>query len=159
LAFSARGTEAGMPGNLSPQGSDEPAEPSPEERHATFEVPTGLAAPRTARLLVGDILELWDCNDHNDVAALLTSELVTNVVRHARTDVRLELSLRESILRVAASDDDPTLPELKSVTVDSVGGRGLQLIDALADQWGVVPHQGGKTIWFDVAVSCREPGA
>jgi anti-sigma regulatory factor (Ser/Thr protein kinase) len=127
----------------------------PPTLQAVFEIPPGSAAPRTARQLLDDLMQLWDCDDPAHVAALLTSELVTNVVRHARTDLRLEVSLRESILRVAATDDDPTLPALKSVGPDAESGRGLYLIDSLAHSWGVTPRAHGKTVWFDVVVVKR----
>jgi len=131
----------------------------PPDREAVFEIPPGAAAPRTARRLVDDVMRLWDCDDPAHVAALLTSELVTNVVRHARTDLLLEVSLRESILRVAASDDDPTLPHLRRVGTDALSGRGLFLIDTLAHAWGVLPREDGKTVWFDVVVSARSEGS
>jgi anti-sigma regulatory factor (Ser/Thr protein kinase) len=130
----------------------------PPDRQAIFEIPPGDAAPRTARRLLDDVMQLWDCDDPAHVAALLTSELVTNVVRHARTDLLLEVSLRESLLRIAATDDDPTLPELRRAGPDAVSGRGLYLIDTLAHAWGVVPRENGKTVWFDVVVISRSGG-
>jgi anti-sigma regulatory factor (Ser/Thr protein kinase) len=127
-------------------------------REAIFEIPPGSAAPRTARRLLDDVMQLWDCDDPAHVAALLTSELVTNVVRHARTDLLLEVTLQASILRVAASDDDPRLPELRRVGPDAESGRGLYLIDSLAHAWGVVPRENGKTVWFDIVVTSRSGG-
>jgi anti-sigma regulatory factor (Ser/Thr protein kinase) len=126
-----------------------------DSRAIFFEIPAGANAPRTARQLVDDVMVLWECDDIDDVAALLTSELVTNVVRHARTDLLLEVSLRSSLLRVAASDDDPTMPQLRQTDPDAESGRGLYLIDALAHQWGVEPRADGKTVWFDVPVTQR----
>jgi hypothetical protein len=90
-----------------------------DSRAIFFEIPAGANAPRTARQLVDDVMVLWECDDIDDVAALLTSELVTNVVRHARTDLLLEVSLRSSLLRVAASDDDPTTPQLRQTDPDA----------------------------------------
>jgi anti-sigma regulatory factor (Ser/Thr protein kinase) len=119
-------------------------------RAISFDIPAGSNAPKTARQLLSDVLALWDCDDVDDVAALLTSELVTNVVKHARTDLVLEVSLRSSILRVAATDDDPTLPERRTPDAEATTGRGLYLIEALAHEWGVEPRPGGKTVWFDV---------
>jgi anti-sigma regulatory factor (Ser/Thr protein kinase) len=152
-----------MDGPVMPAGepADEgrpPAQPSPLSRQAVFEIPPGSAAPRTARQLLDDLMQLWDCDDPAHVAALLTSELVTNVVRHARTDLLLEVSLQASILRVAASDDDPTLPALKRVGPGAESGRGLYLIDSLARSWGVTPRDDGKTVWFDVVVTKRSTG-
>jgi anti-sigma regulatory factor (Ser/Thr protein kinase) len=140
--------------------SEEPSEAACDEssaplREAIFEIPPGSAAPRTARQLLDDVMQLWDCDDSDDVAALLTSELVTNVVRHARTDLLLEVSLRACVLRIAATDHDPRLPQPRQPTADAENGRGLHLIETLARSWGVVARPGGKTVWFEIPVTPR----
>jgi anti-sigma regulatory factor (Ser/Thr protein kinase) len=146
---------SGTDGADSDQGS---TRSSPRDSRAIFfEIPAGANAPRTARQLLDDVMALWDCDDVNEVAALLTSELVTNVVRHARTDLLLEVSLRASLLRVAATDEDPTIPQLGPVrpSPTAESGRGLHLINTLAHRWGIESRGNGKTVWFDVVVRER----
>jgi anti-sigma regulatory factor (Ser/Thr protein kinase) len=83
-------------------------------------------------------------------AELLVSELVTNAVTHGRGVVRLVIECIDSSLSVTVSDDDPTTPRVKQAELMALGGRGLQMIDALASSWGVTPHSDGpgKDVWF-----------
>jgi anti-sigma regulatory factor (Ser/Thr protein kinase) len=79
---------------------------------------------------------------------LLTSEIVTNVVRHARTDAELWLDLREHTVVFACFDRDPTLPQRRQPGPTDENGRGLQLIETIASSWGVEPLPGkGKVVW------------
>jgi len=121
-------------------------------REAAFDIAPDPTAPAQARLLIDQIMKLWDCDDPADVAILLTSELVTNVVRHARSNLRLEVSLQAMTLRIAATDEIPALPQVRPMNTSSEGGRGLALIDSLAKRWGITPHERGKTVWFEVVV-------
>jgi two-component sensor histidine kinase len=88
------------------------------------------------------------------VALLLVSELVTNAVKHARTKaIELSLQLSGGILHVEVADDDPRRPLPVTPTVE--GGRGLYLIEALAQSHGDRPRQPppGKLVWFDLPCS------
>ena len=125
---------------------------STTSREAAFDIAPDPTAPAQARRLVDEMMKLWDCDDPDDVAILLTSELITNVVRHARTNLRLEVSLRAMTLRIAATDEIPAPPQLRPMDTDSEGGRGLALINSLAHQWGITPRERGKTVWFEVVV-------
>ena len=89
-------------------------------------------------------------DDALESAALLVSELVTNVVLHARTPLRLLVSARDGSLLVEVSDSSPDLP--RSTTLSTAGGRGLRLLDRLAERWGTRVHDEGtgKTVWFQV---------
>jgi hypothetical protein len=82
------------------------------------------AAPRQAREFVRAILDRWQLGAVADVACLLASELVTNVVRH----VGNPMSLRVELLT----------------------GRGLMLLDALAHTWGPRQGRGEKVVWFSL---------
>lgn len=91
-----------------------------------------------------------------ETAALLTSELVTNAFLHARSDVTLSVELQGASLRVSVDDDSPQRPVRRQPDLDSLGGRGMTLVDSLATAWGVVPHAGnGKTVWFELSPSAR----
>lgn len=82
---------------------------------------------------------------------LLVSELVTNAVRHGAGPLGLEVSDDVDRFRVDVSDRNPALPVLRSVDLWSEGGRGIMLVDELAEAWGVVEHPGdGKTVWFQL---------
>jgi anti-sigma regulatory factor (Ser/Thr protein kinase) len=89
-----------------------------------------------------------------EVAVLLTSELVSNAIMHARSPVTLTVTLDDDRLSVAVADDSATTPAPRDKTIPSAAsGRGLQIVDALATNWGVDPAAGGKTVWFELSLS------
>jgi anti-anti-sigma regulatory factor/anti-sigma regulatory factor (Ser/Thr protein kinase) len=110
-------------------------------------------APATARAFVRDVLGYWQLALPDttlvDRAVLVASELVTNAVVHARTDLRLRVELRGDLLHLAVRDGSPRL--LRLVTIpdpEAEGGRGLWLVEQLARAWGVNRHpDGGKVVW------------
>lgn len=84
-----------------------------------------------------------------EVAMLLVSELATNAVCHARSAFDVGLRRGSDLVRVEVSDAGPGDPVVRSPGPTDASGRGLQIVDRLADEWGVVHHQGhDKTIWF-----------
>jgi len=86
-------------------------------------------------------------SDASDVLLLLTSELVTNAVIHARTEVELALTATSDDVLVCVHDLD--LGRREQRTHERDGGRGLALVASLADAYGLLQHpQGGKTWWF-----------
>jgi Histidine kinase-like ATPase domain len=81
---------------------------------------------------------------------LMTSELVTNAVLHAKTDIEVQTTLIEDDrMRISVRDGSPVQPSIPSVTVNLAGdrGRGLALVEAMSRSWGVVPAQHGKIVW------------
>ena len=86
-----------------------------------------------------------------ETAVLLTSELVTNAVLHARTEIDLILTIRENLIRVEVWDHDSTEPEKHDPDDEDTSGRGLLLVEAMASAWGVRAHREGKCVWFEVA--------
>jgi anti-sigma regulatory factor (Ser/Thr protein kinase) len=101
-----------------------------------------------ARSFVRSALAAWRCDEPDDVAVLLTSELVTNAVRHAKTPCTVEVRLEDGELRVAVEDHDRTLPQKDEAPLSSLTGRGLLLVDSLARRWGAELINGGKVVWF-----------
>ncbi|MGA4845676.1 SpoIIE family protein phosphatase [Streptomyces sp. G5(2025)] len=90
-----------------------------------------------------------------DTAELLVSELVTNVVRHARSG-RLDLRLvRAGTLLCEVEDDDPALPTLLSAGPGDEYGRGLRVVSTLAKEWGTSRTDSGKTVWFELPLPRR----
>jgi DNA-binding NarL/FixJ family response regulator len=91
-----------------------------------------------------------------DTLVLLTSELVTNVVAHARTTCHLGVELFPDVVRVSVSDQSDSPVAVRSADADDESGRGLALVEMLSSNWGVVPRPNGKTVWFEVPR--RTPG-
>jgi anti-sigma regulatory factor (Ser/Thr protein kinase)/anti-anti-sigma regulatory factor len=113
-------------------------------------IPTAAA---TARVFVRDLLGYWQLALADttlvDRAVLLASELVTNAVVHARTELRLRVELRGELLHLAVRDGSPRLLRLVTIPdLEAEGGRGLWLVEQLARAWGVNRHpDGGKVVW------------
>jgi anti-sigma regulatory factor (Ser/Thr protein kinase) len=136
---------AGTPGDPPPEGADR-LEANPP---AAIEFEPTLEAVRAARDFVRAALTTWDLEDLSDVATLLTSELVTNAVLHAGSVLRLAASYQPPELTVEVRDASTAPPALgRSGDAERTGGRGLVLVDSLADRWGVRNHAGGKAVWF-----------
>ena len=113
----------------------------------------------TARCFVTSMLERWDCEDPDQIAPLLTSEIVANAVRHATGRVGLELFLHNGHngeeLRVQVRDGSPDTPVIRRSSPDRIGGHGLTIIEALARRWGVERYEDCKVVWFETPVSPR----
>lgn len=85
-----------------------------------------------------------------DATLLCASEVVTNGVLHARTAIVLGVTRGKGRLLVTVGDRSEAQPRRPEPDDDRTSGRGLQLIEALADAWGVHPQEVGKTVWFTV---------
>jgi anti-sigma regulatory factor (Ser/Thr protein kinase) len=119
-------------------------------------LPCDATSVGTARRLVrGQLAHLVDHapvdDEILDAASLSISELVTNAIVHARTDVAVRTAFDGGVLRVEVSDGNPALPTERRPKGVTGTGHGLQLIDAIATRWGVQPSTSGKTIWFELA--------
>lgn len=87
-----------------------------------------------------------------EVAILLTSELVTNVIVHARTPMLLSVDVEPSALRVAIADEVCREPVRRaSEGTPRLTGRGMHLVEELSSDWGVEPTPAGKTVWFELS--------
>ena len=109
-------------------------------------------AARNAREFISRVLGEWDLIGQREAVVLLVSEVVTNAVLHARSDVFLTVSDEGEIARVEVRDSSPVPPRLHRFAVESATGRGLRLLDQLALRWGADQADGelGKTVWFEV---------
>lgn len=104
-----------------------------------------------ARRFIADVL--WQRGFSNpgiENAVLLTSEAVTNAVVHAGTDVGLVVTADAFMARVEVHDGHPEPPVQLVLRPESPGGLGLNVIDALAEAWGVRQLDSGKCLWFEV---------
>lgn len=105
---------------------------------------------RLARRFVSERLAGWGAGHHVDSASLLVSELVANVALHAHTEINLKLRLAAGTLRMEVKDSSPRQPMLRHYAADASTGRGLALVVALAQRWGVEPAKPGKTVWVEL---------
>jgi anti-sigma regulatory factor (Ser/Thr protein kinase) len=105
-----------------------------------------------ARHLVVDLLRAWAAPHDLDDAALLVTELVANVVDHAGGEVllTLELTLSDGWLRLSVADGSSVMPVVRELAGGAVRGRGLLLVQAIADRWGVEEYRGGKRVWLEM---------
>ena len=86
-------------------------------------------------------------DDLVDTVLLLTSELVTNAVIHARTAIELGITVTSGSVLITVHDEDLGRPSISQPGRD--GGRGLELVKAMSDETDTERHPGdGKTVWF-----------
>jgi len=104
------------------------------------------------RRQVRRVLQLWHLEPLAWRVELVVTELTTNAVRHARTLFTVSMTWDGRRLRIEVSDAQPVPPvPLDHPAPESLGGRGLLLVEQIADRWGYDPHERGKTIWCDLA--------
>ena len=118
-----------------------------EARLALKPVPASAA---NARQFLDDTLRGWGCPALADAGRLLVSELVTNAVLHARTDITVVLRASRKGVRVEVHDGSPVAPVVRHYEDEAMTGRGLSLVDDLAARWGVDRDNGGKAVWFEL---------
>jgi serine/threonine-protein kinase RsbW len=121
----------------------------------TFELPAVETSAAEARRRVRRQLALWRVPEATcDNAQVVVSELVTNALRHTRSEtVGCELRLAGPLLRVAVASDGSGPSEVPSQAgEDDEGGRGLFLVCALSQGWGVRPRDSGRghVVWADL---------
>ncbi|MCU1379488.1 MAG: response regulator receiver [Acidimicrobiales bacterium] len=105
-----------------------------------------------ARRFMEETLRRWSCGEVLDVVNLLVSELVTNAVVHGGSEADVSVILTPSALRVEVGDRDEFIPAPKAGDDDwATSGRGLALVELMAQAWGTEQVKGGKVIWFEVA--------
>ncbi|MEW1685991.1 ATP-binding protein [Streptomyces sp. NPDC093594] len=115
-----------------------------------------VATVRELRRRLMKTLRDWGDPDIADVAELLAAELLTNAARHAHRPggegarITLTAYRRKGHLRVEVADPDPNPPVVRHATTEEENGRGLALVDALADHWGVTERTDGKAVWFSL---------
>ncbi len=117
---------------------------------ATLRLPPRPASVPEARRFVLRCLSQWSLEDLCETTALLVSEVVSNSVLHARTDLVVTATARAGSVEVRVSDRSLVAPVQRRHSSDATTGRGVQLLDRLAASWEVLPEDGGKTVRFTV---------
>jgi anti-sigma regulatory factor (Ser/Thr protein kinase) len=126
------------------------APPRPTElQGCRVRLAAGPTAPAQARRQVQALIRAWDVPVDPDVAALLTSELVTNAIRHEPgPTITVAITCSSAELRVDVHDTSRRLPVLADVPADAEAGRGLMLVLTLSADWGIYRDQAGKAVYF-----------
>jgi len=113
-------------------------------------LPPSAVAPAQARRFVTDALTSWGVAEAFGDVPLITSELVTNAVRHAEGSVNVTIDLEAERVRVEVQDLSEELPVKADIDAAREGGWGLHIVERLSARWGLEPRPGGKTVWCEV---------
>ncbi|MBL3665473.1 ATP-binding protein [Streptomyces sp. M2CJ-2] len=131
-------------------------------RDVEWRLPRHARSVGRARALFREQAASWGLpQDMTDTAELLLSELMTNAYRHAKVpagrEIRARCELTDDRIRITVTDADDTLPTPATACPDDESGRGLALVETLADDWGAELRESGvgKTVWFEVALTRR----
>jgi len=112
---------------------------------------SGPASAAAARRWSRGVTEGWGVPTTGDLVDLVVSELITNAVVHAGGLVQVALDLDDDSITVSVTDAGTGMVARRRRDTDALGGRGLQIIEALASAWGArsCPDR-GKTVWATV---------
>ncbi|MDQ2728314.1 MAG: ATP-binding protein [Actinomycetota bacterium] len=122
----------------------------PPTREGSLDLPLSAASSRLAREFVVSVTELPE----DARMALVVTELVSNAVIHAGSRPHLTVAFDGDAVVVEVADDGPGRPVLQSVGSVETSGRGLALVDQMAESWGVEarPEGIGKVVWARVVL-------
>lgn len=105
-------------------------------------------APRAARRFTASVLEGSGLDGLAYDVMIVVSELSANAVQHAGSDFSVTIRIDDDALFVGVADASP-FPALRRSSGLATSGRGLGLVDALADRWGTDPAESGKLVWAE----------
>jgi anti-sigma regulatory factor (Ser/Thr protein kinase) len=119
---------------------------------AKVDLPPVLRSIGAARRMTLELLNAWAVEHQRDDAALVVTELITNVVDHVGGEVSIafELTLSDQWLRISVADGSSVHPTVQELSGRRPRGRGMQIVAALADRWGCQDHHGGKRVWAEL---------
>lgn len=125
--------------------------PTTQRRRCMRHMPCAPESARSARHLVQEKLTEWGRLDLLEEARLIVSELVGNAARHTGcTRLCVALGLDGDRLRLAVRDSSRTLPVVIKSGVTETSGRGMGLVDSIANRWGVDEAPFGKWVWAEI---------
>jgi anti-sigma regulatory factor (Ser/Thr protein kinase) len=122
-------------------------------RAACWDIPRDPMILRDVRGLVRQTLTTWEFADADDLAddiVLATTEVLSNAVLYGLPPIRLALRVVGETVCGEVTDHGAGRPERSAADEDAEHGRGLTIVEALCDEWGVLPGPGvtAKTVWF-----------
>lgn len=120
---------------------------------ANADFPSELASVGQARRFVRQTLSDWGMESVEPEASQLVTELATNCVIHAGTPFQVRLSVDGQVLRLSVSDGSSRAPITKAHSREATTGRGLDLVAAFSDSWGITTRPDGKTVWCTLGVA------
>ncbi len=118
-------------------------------------LPQTAASPAQARRQVSRFAAENHLGGEATVALLVLSELVTNAVLHGAEPIEVLVLSEDDALRIEVSDGDTRTSHIAPQArrePEQLGGRGLQIVNSLARAWGIIAHDGGKTVWAEVGL-------
>ncbi|WP_330333814.1 SpoIIE family protein phosphatase [Streptomyces sp. NBC_00536] len=135
------------------QAEDAPQAGGRLQQHVAPGDPEGLVS---ARHMIGAAVRAWGARGRGDEIELVADELIVNALMH--TDGPAIVTLRvltgpERRIRVEVEDRSSALPRRREAGDSGVSGRGLMLVDRLADVWGVESRGGGKCVWCEFVMT------
>jgi len=130
----------------------------PTPRSARVTLPAGPDSPGLARRFVQRQLSGWGLDGLVDDVCLVVTELVTNAVLHARSDMEVVLEVGDRV-RLEVQDRSPRIPAVRTSSTLTATGRGLRLVELLANHWGAAPAGTGKVVWCEFAIPAVTDGA
>jgi hypothetical protein len=119
---------------------------------ARVDLPPAARSVPVARHLAREVLRAWQAPQDTGDVELLVTELVADVVDDVGGEsvLSLELEYSDGWLRVAVADGSAVRPVVGELRGDQPRGRGMQIVEAIADEWGVADVDGGKQVWFGI---------
>ena len=119
---------------------------------ASFELPPLRSSVSTARHVLQQLLRAWHAPQDHDDAALLVTELVSNVIDHVGGEATLTVEVDSSAewLRVGVVDGSAVPPVVQELDQDRPRGRGLRMLQLIATRWGSSEAGDGKRVWFEL---------
>ena len=112
-----------------------------------MELDRSTSAAAEARTFVATALRRWELEALVVDAELLTGELVTNAVLHARSDVVVSVAVADGSAEIGVTDTSVEPPAPRTAAGHAEGGRGLRLVERVATDWGVAYLDAGKQVW------------
>jgi anti-sigma regulatory factor (Ser/Thr protein kinase) len=119
-----------------------------------LELPRSPSSVAVARRFIRARAADWSLPEPaGDQLVLIGSELVTNAVLHARTELTLTLELRGDRVRISVKDRSQASTTLRHYRPDAPAGRGLKVVSALSDDWGISPAADGRVVWAELLLN------
>jgi hypothetical protein len=118
-------------------------------RRESLELPATARSASQGRHFVVDALRRWRLEALVDSAGLLSTEVITNAVLHARTPLTVSIErVGDDCVQISVSDGSTVVPRRRQASGEATNGRGLELLDRLSASWSVISSELGKTVQF-----------